>query len=471
MSLSRRHFLRNSAATTLAFSGLSVLAACQSRTPVGQGYFNQVDVLGDLQADPQGLFDLPRGFTYDVISTAGQPMSDGLVVPGDFDGMACFQKADGRIVLVRNHELRIRDAEKTPFGLDNAGLDLIDRTRVHDWDENGNPHIGGTSHIVLDPETLAVEEEYLSLVGTINNCAGGPTPWGSWLTCEETETNAGPEAGVEHGYVFEVPAEATGLVEPVPLKAMGRFRHEAVAIDPRTLIAYETEDQYGRALFYRFLPNVPGQLVEGGQLQALAVRGRPGLDVRNWEGTSIQPGEWVDVEWVDLDDPEAPNADLAARGIAAGAAHFTRGEGIWWGENECYFACTDGGPEHLGQIWRYQPSPAEGEAGEAASPGRLQLFFESSDAAVMDKCDNLCVAPWGDLIVVEDGDEDQYIRGVTPNGEVYTIGRNAASGPDGQKSEICGPCFSPDGSTLFFNVQRHPGRTFAVRGPWPARSS
>ncbi|WP_291844580.1 alkaline phosphatase PhoX [Maricaulis sp.] len=470
MSLSRRHFLRSSAATTLAFSGLAALAACQKRYPAEQGYFNEVEGLGPLQVDPDGLFDLPDGFTYDVISSAGQPMTDGLVVPGDFDGMACFQKADGRIVLVRNHELRLGDAEKSPFVPDNAGLELIDRSRVHDWDENGNPHIGGTSHLVLNPETLAVEEEYLSLVGTINNCAGGPTPWGSWLTCEETEQNVGPQAGVEHGYVFEVPAEATGLVEPVPLKAMGRFRHEAVAIDPRTLIAYETEDQYDRCLFYRFLPNVPGQLVEGGRLQALAVRGRPGLDVRNWDTETLQPGEWVDVDWIDLDDVESPNADLAARGVAAGAAHFTRGEGIWWGENECYFTCTDGGPDRLGQIWRYQPSPSEGDDGETAAPGRLQLFYQSHDAAIMESCDNLCVAPWGDLIVVEDGDQDQYIRGVTPDGEVYTIGRNAASGPEGQKSEICGPCFSPDGSTLFFNVQRYPGRTFAVRGPWPGLS-
>lgn len=127
-------------------------------------------------------------------------------------------------------------------------------------------------------------------------------------------------------------------------------------------------------------------------------------------------------------------------------------------------------PRHLGQIFRYQPSPFEGTAREAEQPGRLQLFVQSDDARVMEKCDNVCVAPWGDLIVVEDGDEDQYIRGVTPEGRVYTIGRNADADAFGEKSEICGPCFSPDGSTLFFNVQRNPGRTFAVRGPWPGRS-
>jgi hypothetical protein len=456
MPLSRRHFLRSTAATSLAFSGLSTLAAAQERSEI-QDYLNQVDGFGPLQADPAGLFDLPDGFSYDVISTAGDAMSDGLVVPGDLDGMACFQRADGRIVLVRNHELRAHETAKSPYGADAAGLALIDRERVHDWADRDTPHLGGTTHIVLDPQTLAVEAQFLSLAGTENNCAGGPTPWGSWLTCEETERNAGDGAHVEHGYVFEVPHDATGLVDPVPLKAMGRFRHEAVAVDPATSIAYQTEDRYDLCLFYRFIPRVAQRYAEGGRLQALAVRGQPGLDLRNWTQSRIRPGEWMDVEWVDLDDVEAPEADLALRGFTAGAAQFTRGEGIWWGEDECYFACTDGGPERLGQIWRYQPDE---------NGGRLQLFFESHDGAVMENCDNLCVAPWGDLIVVEDGDADQYIRGVTPAGEVYTIGRNAHP----ENSEICGPCFSPDGSTLFFNVQRGPGRTFAVRGPWPAPS-
>ncbi|WP_138509721.1 alkaline phosphatase PhoX [Maricaulis alexandrii] len=462
MSLSRRNFLQSTAATSLAFAGL---AACQRQHDTGgavrQGYLNQVEGLGGLVRDPNELFDLPEGFTYQVLSQTGDAMTDGLIVPGDPDGMACFQRADGKIVLIRNHELRANELDKSPFGPDAEGLAQIERDRVHDWASDREPHLGGTTHLVLDPGTLTVEEQFLSLVGTEVNCAGGPTPWGSWLSCEETERNAGQAAGVEHGYVFEVPAEARGLVEPVPLKAMGRFRHEAVAVDPATSIAYETEDRSNRALFYRFIPNVPERYAEGGRLQGLAVRGRPSLDTRNWQNRTVRVGEWMEVDWIDLDDVEAPNADLADRGVVAGAAQFTRGEGLWWGDGECYFACTDGGPRRLGQIWRYQP----GETG-----GRLQLFFESDDDAVMEACDNLCVAPWGDLIVVEDGDAEQYIRGVTPQGEVYTIGRNAASGPDGDKSEICGPCFSPDGSTLFFNVQKHPGRTFAVRGPWPQPS-
>ena len=470
MSVDRRNFLKSAAATSIAFAGLSTLAACSRTAAGGQGYLNQVHGFGDLVADPAGLFDLPEGFSYQIISTVGDAMTDGLVAPGDFDGMACFQREDGRIVLIRNHELSPDETDKSAFGPDAAGLELVDRSRIHDWTDDGAPHLGGTSHIVLDPETLEVEAQYMSLAGTINNCAGGPTPWGSWISCEETEWTADGDAQVDHGYCFEVPASATGLVEPVAITGMGRFRHEAVAVDPVSGCVYETEDKRGIALFYRYVPDVPGELARGGRLQALAVRGRPGFDMRNWTGLDVEVGEWLEVEWIDLEDTDAPDADLAERGHAAGAAQFTRGEGMWWGEGECYFACTDGGPERIGQIFRYIPSPVEGTAGEAAQPGRIQLFVQSDDARIMEKCDNVCVAPWGDLIVVEDGDEDQYIRGVTPEGQVYTIGRNAETGPFGEKSEITGPCFSPDGSTLFFNVQRNPGRTYAVRGPWQTRS-
>lgn len=472
MSLSRRIFLQQAAATSLAFGGLAARGlAATNASNVEQAYFNQTNPYGDLIPDPAGLFDLPAGFEYRVLSTVGEEMSDGLLAAGDFDGMGCFAGPDGRLTLVRNHELMPQEIEASAFGVDASRLDRIDRSRIHDWTEAGLPHLGGTSHLIIDPQTLTVERSFMSLAGTANNCAGGVTPWGSWVTCEETELTAGPSAGVDHGYCFEVPASATGLIEPVPLRAMGRFRHEAIAVDPASGAVYQTEDKRGTALFYRYLPDHPGELARGGRLQALAVRGRPGLDLRNLSASAdnLRPGEWVEVEWIDMEEVDAPNADLAERGHAAGAARFTRGEGLWWGQGECYFTCTDGGPAGIGQIWRYQPSPHEGQPGERAQPGRLQLFVESGDDRIMEYCDNLCVAPWGDLIVAEDGPRDQYIRGVTPSGEVYTIGRNAFTGPDGEKSEICGPCFSPDGSTLFFNIQRHPGRTFAVRGPWRAR--
>ena len=143
---------------------------------------------------------------------------------------------------------------------------------------------------------------------------------------------------------------------------------------------------------------------------------------------------------------------------------------MWFGDGEVFFCCTDGGPEHIGQIWRYRPSPSEGQSGETDQPGELTLLVQTTDQRILEKCDNITVAPWGDLVVVEDGRNEQFIRGVTPDGRVYTIGRNAASDAEGDYSEITGPCFSPDGSTLFVNVQNGPGRTFAVKGPWETRS-
>tara|TARA_R110002072_G_scaffold5008_7_gene33875 strand:- start:1285 stop:2712 length:1428 start_codon:yes stop_codon:yes gene_type:complete len=472
MSLSRRNFLRNAAATTTAFTALSALSGCGPRRFDGN-YASQVRGFGPLYRDRNGLLDLPRDFTYQVISETGREMSDGLLTPGDFDGMAAFPGDDGNIVLVRNHELWPGQTDVSAFGPDAARLDRIDRSRVWDYLPTGAPQLGGTTNVILNAETLRVEREFMSLAGTYNNCAGGPTPWGSWLTCEETIEPAGENAGRDHGYVFEVPSSANGLVEPLALRGMGRFMHEAVAIDPRTGIAYQTEDHFGGpALFYRFIPDHPGELWRGGRLQGLVVRGQPGKDMRNWDGSErVNANEWLDVDWMDLEDIDNPDGDIAPRHIAQGAAHFTRGEGCWYGgEGEVYFTTTDGGLLQSGQIWRYRPSPAEGTTGETSQPGQIQLFVESEDTNVLQWVDNITFAPWGDLIVVEDGPNDQYIRGVTPEGQVYTIAHNADGGDDNSFSEFCGPCFSPDGTTMFVNVQKNPGRTFAIRGPWDRRS-
>ncbi|PWE18006.1 hypothetical protein DDZ18_05380 [Marinicauda salina] len=466
MTVSRRAFLRSAAATSTAFAGLPVLAGCGRG--VDADYLSEVEGFGPLVADPRRLFDLPEDFSYAVFSEFGDLMDDGLLVPGDHDGMAAFPGPDGRVTLVRNHELYPDEADKSAFGANAERLARVDETRIFDFTPEGEPHLGGTTTVDVDPETLRVERQFLSLAGTCNNCAGGPTPWGSWISCEETLMRAGERARVDHGYAFEVAADATGLVDPVPLRGLGRFVHEAVAVDPATGVVYQTEDD-DPGLIYRFLPDRPGELWRGGRLQALAIEGRPGADTRNWSGEDAIPvGERLSVRWIDLDEIHSPEGDLAARGVAAGAARFTRGEGMWFGDGEVYFCCTDGGPERIGQIWRYRPSRFEGYAQESSEPGVLELFVESTDPRLLENCDNITVAPWGDLIVVEDGPAEQYIRGVTPEGRLYTIGRNAAS-EGGEYSEITGPCFSPDGSILFFNVQR-PGRTFAVRGPWARRS-
>jgi hypothetical protein len=243
---------------------------------------------------------------------------------------------------------------------------------------------------------------------------------------------------------------------------MGRFNHEAVAVDPRSGIVYQTEDR-NEGLIYRYIPAVKGKLAEGGKLQALRAKGRPSLDTRNWDARArtFEPGESVDVDWVDLEDIDSPTDELRMFGYyAKGAARFARGEGMWYGNDAVYFACTNGGTRKQGQIFRYIPSPAEGTPGEAASPGRLELFIEPNDSDLMQNADNLTVAPWGDVVLAEDGPDDNFLRGVTPDGRLYTLARNAMN-----DSELAGVCFSPDGQTLFVNIQR-PGLTLAINGPW-----
>lgn len=456
MQLDRRTFTTTGLAS-LAFSGASRVSA--SHAPEGLTYRNEVPGYGPLRRDPAGLFDLPEGFTYTILSAAGEAMDDGFATPDKFDGMGCHALDANRIALVRNHELKPGDEELGP----SAGLARLEQ-RLKDGPafgrgRDGRVLPGGTSTMIIDLRTMKREVQWLSLAGTAVNCAGGDTPWGSWLTCEET-TLASPEVERSHGWIFEVPAYHRGLVEPKPLTGMGRFRHEAAAVDKRTGIFYLTED-VADGLFTRFIPDKPGNLAAGGRLQALAIDGVPGMDTRNWDGVNFAPGAAPSVRWVDLDTVDNPLDDLRKRGRAAGAAIFARGEGIHAGSNELYFTCTSGGAKRLGQIFRYVPSPFEGHAGEVERPGRLQLFLESADASVFDYGDNLAVAPNGHLIVCEDRTDGKpnHLRGVTPEGKVYTLALLRAD------TELAGVCFAPDGRTMFVNVYR-PGRTLAIQGPW-----
>lgn len=465
MRLPRRDLLTGSAAA-LAFSGLARGAYARTAA-TEETYLNEVHGYGPLVRDPNRLLDLPEGFTYQVISQSGDTMDDGLFVPGQPDGMGCFDLGGGKVALVRNHELKGSSGlhrNLGPGGFHQERIGLLDASKAYDTYKDGRPLPGGTTTLVYDLEARRTVSQHLSLAGTSTNCAGGHTPWGSWLTCEENEeTPADADVTRAHGYVFEVPADATGLVDPVPLKAMGRFLHEAVCVDPRTGVVYLTEDK-NDGLFYRFLPTTPGKLADGGKLQAMAFKGRPSADTTNQEAREWTVGDWREVVWIDMEDVESPNGDLRIRGHAAGAARVARGEGIFWGDNELYLTATSGGPLRRGQILRYVPSRDEGRRGEARRPGRLQLFLESADERVMNMGDNLVVAPWGHLIVCEDNYSSElrnHLKGVTPDGRTYTIGRNVFTG----NSEFAGACFSPDGDVLFVNIM-YPGVTFAIRGPW-----
>lgn len=470
MPASRRQFLRTSAAYAAGFAGLRSLIH-PADVLAGPGCMATGVGFGDLVPDPQGLLSLPVGFKYSVVSRTGDEMADGLLVSAAPDGMATFAGPDGLTLLIRNHETKPGDAG--PFGENNERLGRVAGNRIYDDGAGVTPGVGGTTTVVYDTRKQEVVRQFQSLLGSERNCAGGPTPWGSWITCEETVDRPGfldnPDdtftVTKSHGYNFEVPATATpSLAEPIPLIDMGRMRHEAVAVHPASGVVYETEDVDDGA-FYRFLPNQPGKLVAGGKLHALALKGRPSLDTRNWDSQEVNVGDQFPVEWIELDHPESPDDDLRYRAFDAGAARFARGEGIWWvaGKDEAgaiYFACTSGGVKRIGQIWKYTPSPAEGQPAEASESGVLELFLEPNDSRLIENADNLTAAPWGDLVVCEDRQGDVVrLVGVTPQGQCYTLAQNHVRG------EFAGVTFSPDGTTLFVNLQTR-GMTLAITGPW-----
>jgi secreted PhoX family phosphatase len=463
VTLSRRRFLRSSAAVGLGFAGLHGFLGCRREGRAADALPPAEEIplgFGPLRPDPQGLLDLPGGFTVRVLSRKGDRMSDGLRVPAMPDAMGAFAAPGGRVVLVRNHEVdHDAPAADGAFG-EGGGLPAgVDPAALFDAGKAGSPALGGTTTIVLDAGGR-VERQFLSLGGTVRNCAGGPTPWGTWISCEESVARAGARLARDHGWAFEVSADPDAGLRPARrLPAMGRFYREAVAIDPATGIVYQSED-LGDGLLYRFVPDRPGDLAGPGRLQAMTVADRPGLATQNWEERAVAVGDRLRCAWIDLDDPDNAGDDLRRRGHAAGAAQLARAEGMWFGGDRGIFvACTNGGPAHRGQIWRYAPD-APGSGDPASSGGTLELFLEADDTTLLENGDNLTVSPWGDLIVCEDGEEDQYLVGVTPEGRAYRFGRNAVG-----TSELAGAVFSPDGATLFVNIQNE-GLTLAVTGPW-----
>ncbi|MET9607747.1 alkaline phosphatase PhoX [Streptomyces sp. NPDC006512] len=445
MSVTRRSLL---AAGAVSFSGaLGALFATGTPARADRGY-------GPLLPDPRGLLDLPAGFSYRVLSRAGQPLRSGEgTVPGNCDGMAAFGAGGGRIRLVRNHENRTTAALRVP-AVDGLTYDPA--------------ALGGCTVLELDPAGGPVSER-VALAGTAVNCAGGRTPWNTWLSCEETEDRAGTAGYArDHGYVFEVDPAEPHRLGAVPLTALGRFAHEAVAVDPYRGVVYETEDAFVEpfGLFYRFLPARPlggrGSLRAGGALEALRVPGLADLAAVD------RPGAEFPVEWVPVPDPSAGTTpvrlqDFGPRGIT----HAQKLEGCYWDGNGVYFVSSyarsreGAAADHQGQVWFYDPSRRR---------LRLDVLFGPAAGTALpgDSPDNICLAPDGGLMVCEDGGGDQYVFGVTPAGDVYPVARNAddvGTPGDPQWGEFAGVTFSPDGRTMFVNAYT-PGTTFAVTGPW-----
>jgi hypothetical protein len=402
---------------------------------------------------------LPEGFAYRVIGREGALMTGGAPTPRAHDGMAAFGRRDGLVRLVRNHEDRAPAALSTAIGDPDAAYD---------------PAAGGGATVLdvrIAPDgEVELVRDFVALGGTAVNCAGGPTPWGTWLSCEETTEGAVQGRDREHGYVFEVPAAAEGPVDPVPLRAMGRFVHEAVAADPATGIVYQTED-HPTAGFYRFLPREPGQLAEGGELQMLGLVGAIGFDTRIGQRIGARfPVRWIPIADPDPDDAVHDPLAVARQGWAGGAATFGRLEGAWWGDGGAYFISTDGGNAGYGQVWHYRPEAGDAEAREDEAAGELTLVYESPATGILANPDNVVVSPRGGILLCEDPDvAPVYLRGLAPDGTVFDFGRNLLN-----DREFAGACFSPDGRVLFVNLQGdtapggpgNPGMTFAIWGPW-----
>ena len=394
----------------------------------------------NLKKDPKHIIDIHPSLKYNLISTVGSKMSDGYKVPALADGMGSFF-IDDNIILIRNHELVPKDGmDNGPFHQPSMQIQKL-----------GNKHydkdcIGGTTTIVLNKDSKKVINEYLSLSGTRNNCAGGVTPWGTWLSCEE-DISKKRKGKTPHGYVFEVDPKIKGLTKPNPIKAMGRFNHEAVAFDQFSN-AYLTEDRKN-GLIYKFVAQNKKNLNKG-DLFALQIQGVS--DSRNWKKNKIHKNIKYAVNWIKIDDNDPEKDTMRYEGINNGATPFARPEGIIADGNSIYICCTSGGRLKKGQIWKLTIDSKDNPM--------IELWYEVRDKNSLNMPDNLTISPWGDLIVCEDNPDLNRLWGINSSGNPYLIAENNYSG-----SEFAGVCFSPIDNTMFVNLQGN-GMTLSISGNW-----
>jgi secreted PhoX family phosphatase len=448
--ISRRELLGRSAAgvgiaLTGSYAGLFGTGVATGKAGSAAGY-------GPLVPDPAGLLSLPEGFSYTLIAESGVTrLETGEPTPSDPDGTASFVRRGGNgSVLINNHEVSGDEDFPVPHI---AGFV---------YDETAG---GGTTTIEVDRDGNRVRE-YVSLAGTHNNCAGGRTPWDTWLTCEESEAILGKR----HGYVFEVdPYDQDANRDPKPIKALGRYSHEALVVDPHEGRIYLTEDAGNpNGLLYRWtppreaLPLRRGSLRrladDAGTLEAMRAFTRSGRLVPDLS-VATQPGTTYRVDWVEVPDRDATTVSTRKQ---FGLAEITRSrklEGMWWGDGGAYFVCSfarnsDGSVrQHDGQIWFIDPD-------EDTIELKLHFAFTADQDVDPDGPDNITVSAYGGVIMAEDGEGASHLVGSTDSGETFFFARNEIN-----DSEFTGPNFYNDKQTLFANIQS-PGHVFAIRGPF-----
>ncbi|MGW7071263.1 alkaline phosphatase PhoX [Streptomyces sp. NPDC054855] len=474
MSLTRRDFARRSAITGagVALTGsVGALAtapgalAAQETAEGGAGRLGRDPGYGPLVPDPKGLLALPAGFSYRVLTHSGKTkLETGEFTPSNHDGTATFEGPRGVTLLVNNHELggpRAKWAHPVPL---TEGL-------VYD------PAAAGGCTVV-EVRRGGHVAEWVGIAGTATNCAGGSTPWGTWLTCEETEDKAGQNGMTkDHGYVFEVdPYDRRANRAPKPLKALGRYAHEAVVVDPRRGHLYLTEDASGpNGLLYRWTP--PQGFEHGrGKLRTLA----DDAGVLKAPRCFDSGGRFVDdlsratrigtvygVDWVEVPDRDARTVPVREQFDDGDITRARKLEGMWWGDGGVYivasFARAESPVAHDGQVWFYHPARRT-----LTLKVLLGVNPDPAEDGAFDGPDNITVSPYGGLVIAEDGDGVQHLFGATERGRTYPIARNELNAGTPEKpsySEFTGVTFSPDGKTLYASIQS-PGILLAITGPW-----
>ncbi|RLL66230.1 alkaline phosphatase PhoX [Streptomyces sp. Z26] len=434
----------------------------------GHGHHRPELGYGPLLPDPDGLLALPAGFSYRVLTRSGvTTLESGETTPSNHDGTATFAGPRGATLLVNNHELSgPRDEWEHP-------VPLVDGL-VYD------PAAPGGCTVVEVSKHGDHVTEWVGIAGTAQNCAGGSTPWGTWLTCEENTDLAG-ENGMtkDHGYVFEVdPHDRRANRDPKPVKALGRFDHEAVVVDTRRGHLYLTEDaDEPNGLFYRWTPpsgfrhgrgRLRGLADDAGTLQAMKCFDSGGRFVEDLSFTT-RTGVVYGVDWVDVADRDARETPIREQFADHEVTRARKLEGMWWGDGGAYFVSSyaraedSPGRPHDGQVWFYDPKRRT-----VTLKVLLAVNADPDRPDGLDGPDNITVSPYGGLVLATDGEGHQHLFGAADSGETYPLARNElnlGTEEEPEYSEFTGVCFSDDGRTLFANIQT-PGIMLAITGPW-----